>query len=302
MRGVTHNRAAVERHRPTMNEPTDQQPDAPAPVEALPGAPVEPATLAPVETGASTQGVAIAAASAPPVAGAPPDMSPAACGARLAELFPALFAVPGAQGPVKPIKLRIQLDIQQRAPGVFTKRVLGIFFSRYTTSNAYLKALVNAPQRFDLDGQPAGEISDEHRRMAAEELARRRDVHLARRNVERDAQRETQRAQEAAARQAHAAEDHARRDRATLLRAFETTTLTPANFCALKGLALAALEAQLAQARQERADRPPEPERMHAPQAQRPEWPEWREQREPRRDDRQARPDARRGGPPKPQR
>ncbi len=114
-----------------------------------------------------------------------PGLSPAACGARLAELFPALFAAPAAPGPAKPIKLRIHADIQARAPGVFSKRVLGIFFSRYTTTNAYLKALTLAPHRFDLDGQAAGEISDEHRRLAAEELARRHALAAERRAAQR---------------------------------------------------------------------------------------------------------------------
>ena len=49
--------------------------------------------------------------------------------------------------------------------------------------------------------------------------------------------------------------DPARRDRAQLLRQFEGTTLTPANFGALKGLTPAALDAQLAQARRERDER-----------------------------------------------
>jgi ProP effector len=121
------------------------------------------------------------------------DSSPALCAEKLAELFPALFvnppspahATPAAAGaqptPVKPIKLRIHADIQARAPGVFSKRALGIFFSRYTTTNAYLKALAHAPHRFDLDGQPAGEIADEHRRAAFEELARRRAIAIEKR-------------------------------------------------------------------------------------------------------------------------
>ena len=49
-----------------------------------------------------------------------------------------------------------------------------------------------------------------------------------------------------------AAENEARRSRAALLRAFESTTLTAANFCALKGLKVDALNAALEQARQER--------------------------------------------------
>jgi ProP effector len=214
------------------------------------------------------------------------ELSPSACAARLAELFPPLF---GANGPPKPIKLRIQVDIQERAPGLFSKRVLSLFLSRHTTSTAYIKALLQAPHRFDLDGQPAGEISDLHKAAATEELARRRQVVEARRAAERDARRgaerqarDAQRAEQRArqhaqaqdraraetrvqeqaqadqqARQENEAEGAARRDRFALLRAFEGSTLTKANFCALKGLKEAELDATLAQARQERDRRPP---------------------------------------------
>jgi sRNA-binding protein len=123
-----------------------------------------------------------------------PDLSPEATGARLAALFPALFVGPGRHGTWKPIKLRIHADIQARAPGQFSKRALGIFFARYTTTTAYLKALA-APgaQRHDLDGQPAGEIADEHRQAAAEEVARRQAIVAERRAAHRDAHRQAQR-------------------------------------------------------------------------------------------------------------
>src|SRR5207253_10904128 len=91
-----------------------------------------------------------------------------------------------------------------------------------------------AKQRFDLDGQPAGELSDEHREAAATELARRRTLRESRRELE-DAQR---------------------RNRATLLYDFERTTLTPANFCALKGVPVDELDGLLALARQEAQERP----------------------------------------------
>lgn len=272
------------------------------------------------------------------------DLSPAACGARLAELFPALFAAaspalpgePAAQ--VKPIKLRIHADIQARAPGEFSKRVLGIFFSRYTTTNAYLKALAHAPHRIDLDGQPAGDIAQEHRQAAVVELDRRRAIAIDKRAAERRAagpgpaaaDGTEAHAQPASAAHAHAQEpaqrhrnkrmapgaprradarsgprhhgderstgaespnhrrpppqqprgprpdapvharpprqearqaveavplDPARRERALLLRAFEGSTLTKANFCALKRLTVADLDAQLDLARAERAER-----------------------------------------------
>jgi ProP effector len=122
---------------------------------------------------------------APPAAPRVPELSPAACAARLAELFPALFGT-----APQPVKLRIQADIQQRAPGLFTRRTLSAFLHRHTTSTAYLKALVHAPQRVDLDGAPAGEIAPEHKAAATEELARRRAIVDARRAAEIQARRE----------------------------------------------------------------------------------------------------------------
>lgn len=166
-------------------------------------------------------------------------MTPADCANKLKELFPALF---GADKPL-PLKLRIQADIQERAPGVFTKAVLSAFLRRYTGSHAYLIGLTKATQRFDLDGQAAGDITEEHRKVASEELARRR--------TNKEAQRDL--------------EEQQRHNRATLLRDFERTTLTPANFCALKGIPVEALDKLLAMARQDAIDHPPqaEPRRPH---------------------------------------
>jgi ProP effector len=153
-----------------------------------------------------------------------PSMSPAQCGDRLKALFPALFA-----GAAKPLKLRIQVDIQTRAPGVFSKQVLSAFFRRHTGSTSYLIAVSKAPHRMDLDGQAAGEVAAEHKQAALEELARRRANNEARREQE----------------------EQGRRQRASVLRNFQNTTLTRANFCALNGLAEEALDAVLAQAEQE---------------------------------------------------
>lgn len=157
--------------------------------------------------------------------------SAAATGARLAELFPALF-----KGPAKPFKLRIQVDIQERAPGVFSKQALSAYFRRQTGTTSYLMAVSKGKQRFDLDGQPAGELSDEHRQLATDELTRRRANVNAKREAE-GAKREL--------------EEQQRRNRAALLRDFETTKLTTANFCALKGLPVEALDGLLALARED---------------------------------------------------
>lgn len=179
----------------------------------------------------------------------PPATTPAECGQRLKQLWPGLFA-----GAAKPIKLRIQKDIQARSPGTFSRSVLSAFLHRHTGSTSYLLAIASGGPRFDLDGQPDGEVSDEHRKAAADELARRRANRAAREEIELQQ----------------------RRNRAGLLRDFERTTLTRANFCALKGVADDELDHLLAVAREEAAH-PPAPPRG----------------RPPRQDGRGLRPDAR---------
>jgi sRNA-binding protein len=217
-------------------QPSEQEP-IPATADSEPPTPGAP----------TAEGEEAAAPDAAAPAG-PADLSPAECSARLAELFPALFRL---QQP-KPLKLRIQADIQTRAPGVFTRKSLSAFLHRYTTGTPYLVALTRETHRHDLDGQPAGELAAEHREAATTELARRRAIVEARRAAENAARREA----EAAARQQRDADQQGRRERAQLLRAFETSTLTRANFCALKGLADSELDTLLAQARQEAAERP----------------------------------------------
>ena len=157
-------------------------------------------------------------------ADASPALSPAACAAQLKQLFPALFG-----GTAKPLKLRIQADIQERAPGLFTKQLLSAVLRRHTGAHAYLVSLTRATHRFDLDGAPAGELSAEHRQAAVDELAQRRSNQVSR----------------------LALEEEQRHNRATLLHDFEHTTLTPANFSALKGITLEAMEGYLATAREE---------------------------------------------------
>ena len=150
-------------------EPAGQTVDAP-PSEPTPGdgdGEAKPAAIEPAAAPATDAPVSAEAASAP--APAAPEQSPAACAELLKQQFPALFV-----GQAKPLKLRIQADIQARAPGQFSKRAMGAFFHRYTGSTGYLIALTKSTQRFDLDGQPAGELSEEHRQLAQQELDRRR--------------------------------------------------------------------------------------------------------------------------------
>ncbi len=203
---------------------------------------------------------------------AAPQLNPAAAAELLRQHFPALFS-----GPARPFKLRIQQDIQARVPGVFSKGTLSAFFRRHTGSTSYLIGLSKATHRFDLDGQASGELSDEHKQLAQAELIRRRQLTREREQQaqaqQRDQQRETQRAE--MAQQAEAMQ--ARQARAALLRDFQRTTLTLANFCALKGMPAELLNPQLEQARQEAAQAPQTPPTL-------PRSPD--DRRGPRRDDR----------------
>jgi sRNA-binding protein len=126
---------------------------------------------------------------------------------------------------------------------------------RYTNSTAYLNAVARGTHRIGLDGEPAGEIAPEHRQAALDELARRRERHAAQRAAEREATRAAERAEH----EARAQQAQARRARAQLLRNFERTTLTAANFAALKGMTPETLQAQLELARREATERPPRP-------------------------------------------
>ena len=141
-----------------------------APVLAPNAAPGTPTEVAPTSLAAASQ----------------PEAGVADTACLLAKHFPALFGA----GVIKPIKLRIQADIQQRAPGVFTKKALSMFLQRYTTATAYLRALVaEGATRIDLDGHPVGEIAAEHRDAAGLELERRRAIVEAKKRAEREAAR-----------------------------------------------------------------------------------------------------------------
>ncbi len=212
---------------------TEPVPALPAEHDALPEAP-QPAHEAAPEAAPETTTEAEAAPAASPK---PAELSPAAVAEKLKQLAPALFT-----GGAKPLKLRIQVDIQERAPGVFSKQALSAFFRRHTGSTSYLLAVAKGAHRFDLDGQPAGDITDEHRKVANEELARRRENQQSRRELE----------------------EQQRRNRAGLLHDFERTTLTRANFCVLKGVADEELDGLLVIAREEATQvRGPAPHEPH---------------------------------------
>jgi sRNA-binding protein len=219
----------------------------PAADAAQESAPVAAAAAEPSPSEAAASAIdAIDAIATAPAADAPDADAPAAeesqpagqaakpaledAGPQLKKLYPALFS-----NPPKPLKLRIQADIQARSPGQFTKTQLSAFLRRYTGSHAYLNALVKATHRFDLDGNAGDELSDEHRDAAVEELARRRANTQARMALEQEQ----------------------RANRARLLKEFEANTLPAAEFAASKGIPEAELEPLIARARKEASEPPP---------------------------------------------
>lgn len=217
---------------PFMNDNTNAATEA-TPVPATTENQVDSAAGS-VDSSVDSAAVAPAAEASTAAPPAVADKSPADVAAELKQLFPALFT-----GGHKPLKLRVQADIQQRAPGRFTKAQLSGFLRRHTGSTGYLIALSKASHRFDLDGQQADELSDEHRKAAQEELTRRRGLQQER--VELEQQQ--------------------RWNRANLLRDYERTTLTLPNFCALKGVTPEELPGLLEIARKEAAEKPQQPRR-----------------------------------------
>ncbi len=240
-----------------MPDPTDL-PVPPLPEDAAPAAaPAEPVEAEDHGDAPEADADAAPEATAPGTsAPALPLLTPAATAELLRQHFPALFS-----GPAKPFKLRIQQDIQARVPGVFSKASLSAYFRRHTGSTAYLIGLSKASQRFDLDGQPAGELSDEHKQAAVAELARRRQLTREREQQAHAQQREQQREAQRAEMAQQAEQQQARLARAALLRDFQRTTLTLANFCALKGMTPEVLNPLLEQAKKEAAEAPPMPPR-----------------------------------------
>lgn len=88
----------------------------------------------------------------------------------------ALLATLAATYPVfrecQPLAIGIHKALRQRMPEVADTQ-LRLALRRHVTSTKYLKAVANGTQRYDLDGQPAGEIAPAHREDALASLKER---------------------------------------------------------------------------------------------------------------------------------
>lgn len=72
----------------------------------------------------------------------------------------------------KPLALRIDKSILERFPDLDRKSLRSALRS-HTASTKYLKAMERATERFDLDGNVAGEVTEEQRQHAATTLKER---------------------------------------------------------------------------------------------------------------------------------
>ncbi|MGL4613570.1 MAG: RNA chaperone ProQ, partial [Shewanella sp.] len=81
--------------------------------------------------------------------------------AYLYETFPLCFI---AEGETKPLKIGLFQDLAERLAddSKVSKTQLRVALRRYTSSWRYLKCVKAGAQRVDLDGQPCGELDQEH--------------------------------------------------------------------------------------------------------------------------------------------
>jgi len=72
----------------------------------------------------------------------------------------------------QPLAIGIHKAIKLRLPDI-AEGSLRIALKGYTASTKYLKAIANGKQRFDLDGNPAGDVTAEQRQQALETIKER---------------------------------------------------------------------------------------------------------------------------------
>lgn len=89
-----------------------------------------------------------------------------------------------------PLAIGIHKSIVERQPDV-DRRALRAALATYVGSTRYLKSIAQGERRFDLDGNPAGEITAEQREQAASTLRERFRKAADRRRSEEE-QRERQ--------------------------------------------------------------------------------------------------------------
>jgi ProP effector len=143
----------------------------------------------PISGETSLEAVPVVPASAPaePVASpphVPPETAAAPGKADLRALLETLAARYPAFRDVLPLAIGIDKQLLQQAEALgVSKKQLRVALALHTRSTRYLKALSKATQRFDLNGQEAEALTEEHRQYAAGVLHERQKRHMAERRA-----------------------------------------------------------------------------------------------------------------------
>jgi len=101
-----------------------------------------------------------------------------------------------AFGQCMPLAIGIDKLLLAEMPEI-SRKTLRVALNMHTNSSRYLKATATATARFDLAGNPAGEVSEEHRTRAAEMLKERFKKERDQRNAARVAEETKHKAEEA---------------------------------------------------------------------------------------------------------
>ncbi len=101
----------------------------------------------------------------------------------------------------KPVALRIDKAIMARFPEL-DRKVVRTAMRMHTASTRYLKGMEKATHRYDLDGNEAGEVTEEHRAHAAQTLKERFAEAAKRKREQQKADEARRRAEEAEQRKA----------------------------------------------------------------------------------------------------
>lgn len=92
----------------------------------------------------------------------------------------------------QPLAVGISAQVAERCPEIDGKLLkTALYF--HTSTTRYLKAVGRGTQRFDLDGNPSGEVTEEHRKHANEQLAERFKKQAEQRRAEVEAQKAEER-------------------------------------------------------------------------------------------------------------
>ena len=94
-----------------------------------------------------------------------------------------------------PLAIGIDKQLFEQLPGV-SRKSLRLAMRNHTISTRYLKEMEKGSVRLNLDGSPAGEVTDENRRHAAEQLRERFKKQAEQRKAVEEAARAEQRRQE----------------------------------------------------------------------------------------------------------